>query len=115
MITFKDIHIGDTVILKNGKTGLVLKLVSIPYINNFGLTDNIDSGKAQDFTYNEARDIYKLYNTVTVYLKGYGTILNCDLNSIVKVLSDDSNYLSNRKPHKLLDYIRSIKYRIFKK
>jgi hypothetical protein len=115
MITFKDIHIGDTVILKNGKTGIVLKLVSVPYINNFGLNNNIDSGKIKDFTYNETRDIYKLYNTVTVYLKGYGTILNCDLNNIVKVFTDDSNYLSNRKPNKLLDYIRSIKYRLFKK
>ena len=115
MITFKDIHIGDTVILKNGKAGLVLKLVSVPYINNFGLTDNINSGKIKDFTYNETRDIYKLYNTVTVYLKGYNIILNCDLSNIVKVIDDGSNYLSNRKPHKLLDYIRSIKYRLFKK
>lgn len=115
MITFKDIHIGDTVILKNGKTGIVLKLVSVPYINNFGLNNNIDSGKIKDFTYNETRNSYTLYNTVTVYLKGYGTILNCDLNNIVKVFTDDSNYLSNRKPNKLLDYIRSIKYRLFKK
>ena len=109
MITFKDIHIGDTVILKNGKTGLVIKLVSVPYINNFGLTENFNF-TPKDFKYDESRNPYKLYNTVTVYLKGYGTIIGCDLDNIVKVLDDGSNYLSNRKPHRLLDYLRSIKY-----
>lgn len=113
MITFKDIHIGDTVILKNGKTGLVLKLVSIPYINNFGSVDiNDKSIKANDFSYNESIDPYKLYNTVTVYIKGYKQIINCDLNNIVKVITDGSNYLSNKKPNRVLDYIKGLIYKI---
>ena len=113
MITFQDIHIGDTVVLKNGKTGLVIKLVSVPYINNFGLSDINDKVlKTNNFSYNESRDPYKLYNTVTVYLKGYKQIVNCDLNNIVKVISDGSNYLSNKKPNKFLDYIKSIFYKL---
>lgn len=108
-ITFKDIHIGDTVILKTGKTGIVLKLVSIPYINNFGLTGNIEAKK--DFSYNESKDPYKLYNTVTVYIKGYNQVVNCDLENIIKVIQDDSNYLINKKPNKILDFIKSILYK----
>lgn len=112
-ITFKDIHIGDTVVLKTGKTGIVLKLVSVPYINNFGLNDNTDKKqKAVNFSYNEKRETFKIYNTVTVYVKGYQQIVNCDLNSIVKVIQDTSNYSCNRNSHKFIDFIKSIWYNI---
>ena len=111
-ITFKDVHIGDTVILKNGKTGLIIRLASVPYINNFGLTDTAKNIKVSDFVYNEKRDPYKLYNTVTVFLKSYNQIINCDLDNIVKVLDDDSNYTINKKPNRLREFLISLFYKI---
>lgn len=114
-MTFKDLHIGDTVILKTGKTGVILKLVSVPYINNFGVTNHVSDDKsisAVNFSYNETRDPYKIYNTVTVYLKAYGKIVNCDLDSIAKVLKDDSNYAINKKPNKIRDFLLSLLMKI---
>ena len=67
MITYKDIHVGDTVITKYGTSGVIVNISSISYLNHKSKMSRMELYEKTIYKYvhNDKRAPGLLYNVIT--------------------------------------------------
>lgn len=89
MITFNDIHIGDTVITKYGDKGIIVNIASVAFLNHKQKFAMLSEYEKPLYKY-EHDDVRKsdmvMYHTVTLCVD-YHYLVGCDLKDIKEVIT----------------------------